>query len=68
MDGIALLGLLAIIYGAVVIFLAIKKPEKIWSMRKIKAFIKVLGDKGTVIFFYVWAILFIVLGVWLLIK
>lgn len=64
----ALLALLAIIYGGFVIFLTIKKPPKIWNMKKIQGFEKVLGRKGTEIFFYIWAILFLILGIWLLIK
>lgn len=60
-----LLGLLAFIYSGVVIFLAIKKPEKIWKIKKIQAFEKALGKRGTEILFYAWAILFIALGIWL---
>jgi len=68
MNGLGLLGLLAILYAIFVVFVAIKKPPKIWGMQKIKIFRKVLGEKGTVIFFYVWAVLFTALGVWLLMK
>ncbi len=60
-----LLGLLAFAYAVAVVVIAMKKPEKIWNMAKIQMFIKVLGEKGTVIFFYVWAVLFAVLGIWL---
>ncbi len=60
-----ILGLLALVYAVAVVFIAYKKPEGIWKMGKIQAFIKVLGEKGTVIFFYVWAVLFVVLGIWL---
>ena len=60
--------ILAILYAVVVILLAVMKPEKIWKMKKIQMFEKVLGAKGTEIFFYVWALAFLVLGVWLLTK
>lgn len=60
-----LLGLLALIYGIFVIYVAIKKPAKIWSMGKIQGFIKVLGEKGTVVFFIIWGIAFAALGIWL---
>ncbi len=60
-----MLGLLALIYALVVVFIAYKKPEAVWKMGKIQGFVKVLGDKGTVIFFYIWAALFVVLGLWL---
>lgn len=59
-------GILALVYSAAVVAIAVLKPEKIWKMKKIQLFIKFLGDKGTEIFFYVWALIFLVLGVWLL--
>ncbi len=68
MNWMPLLGLLAIAYGVFVGYIAIKKPPVIWNMKKIQTFIKVLGEKGTVIFFYIWGIGFLALGVWLLIK
>lgn len=61
---INLLGLLAFVYAAFVIFVAFKQPPAIWNMKKIEAFKKVLGEKGTVIFFYIWAVIFIGLGIW----
>ncbi|NBI07982.1 hypothetical protein [Senegalia massiliensis] len=60
-----LLGLLAIVYALFVLYIAIKKPNSIWNMTKIKLFKKLLGEKGTVTFFVIWGILFIGLGVWL---
>lgn len=61
-------GIVAIIYAVAVVVIAVMKPEKIWRMKKIEMFIKVLGDRGTEIFFYIWALLFLFLGVWLLTK
>ncbi len=66
MDGYALLGLLAILYAIAVVYIAAKKPPKLWEMAKIRMFRKVLGEQGTVVFFYVFALLAIVLGIWLL--
>jgi len=60
--------IVSIFYAAAVIVLAITKPAAIWNMKKIQMFEKVLGVKGTEIFFYVWALIFLVLGVWLLTK
>jgi len=60
-----LLGILALLYAVAVVFIALKKPEAIWNMKKIELFKKFLGEKGTVIFFYIWAILFVALGIWL---
>jgi len=61
-------GILAILYAAMVVVLAIMKPKAIWRMKKIQIFEKFLGVKGTEIFFYIWALIFLVLGVWLLAK
>ncbi len=60
-----LVGLLAIIYAILVFWISAKKPEKIWNMGKIQAFIKILGEKGTVVFFYIWGVIFAGLGIWL---
>lgn len=66
MDWLALLGLVLIVYAAVVVWIAVKKPEKIWNMAKIRIFRKVLGEKGTVIFFWVFAAISLGIGIWLL--
>lgn len=66
MDTMALLGILALLYAVTVIGITIKRPEKIWKMKKIQFFIKYLGEKGTVIFFYIWAFIFVGIGIWLL--
>jgi hypothetical protein len=65
MNWYPLLGLLALAYAGLVIFITVKKPEKLWQIGKIQAFVKVLGERGTEIFFYVFAVIFLVLGVWL---
>jgi len=57
--------ILAIIYAALVVVIAVVKPAPIWNMKKIELFKKFLGEKGTEIFFYIWAFLFLALGVWL---
>ena len=61
-------GVLAVIYAVAVVVIAVVKPEMIWNMKKIEMFKKVLGDKGTEIFFYIWALIFLVLGIWLLVR
>lgn len=63
MNIVPLLGLLAFVYAGLVVWIAMKKPGKIWNMGKIQGFVKVLGEKGTVIFFYVWGAAFVVLGI-----
>lgn len=57
--------ILAILYAAAVVVIAVVKPPQIWRMKKIELFKKFLGDTGTEIFFYIWALIFLVLGVWL---
>ncbi len=61
-------GILAIVYALAVVVIAVVKPEKIWNMKKIELFKKVMGEKGTEIFFYVWALVFLVLGIWLITR
>ncbi|WP_422486466.1 hypothetical protein [Gudongella sp. DL1XJH-153] len=61
-------GILAVVYAAAVVVIAVVKPEKIWNMKKIELFKKVLGDRGTEIFFYIWALIFLVLGIWLITR
>lgn len=68
MNTMALLGILALVYAFAVFFITYKKPEAVWNMKKIQGFVKVLGKKGTDIFFYIWAIGFTILGIWLLAK
>ena len=68
MNGLALLGIVLILYSAFIIYIALKKPQSIWNMKKIQLFIKVLGENGTVYFFYIWAVLAAIIGIWLLIK
>lgn len=66
MNWYPLLALLCFAYTGLCFWLVIKKPEKLWGISKIQWFVKVLGEKGADIFFYVWGIAFAALGVWLL--
>jgi hypothetical protein len=61
----ALWGILAAGYGVFVVFVAKTKLPAIWNMGKVKGFKKVLGEKGTVIFFYIWGAIFIAVAIWL---
>ena len=63
-----LLGILAVAYAAIVVFIAAKKPKSMWEMGKIKWFRKTMGEQGTVIFFYIWAAAFMGLALWLFIA
>ena len=66
MDGLALLGLILILYAGAVVYITLKKPEAIWNMAKIRVFRKLLGDRGTEIFFYLFALASAGFGLWLL--
>lgn len=68
MDGLALLGIVLVVYSVFVFYIAAKKPKKIWDMGKIEGFKKFLGEKGTVIFFIIWGLLTLAIGIWLIIK
>ncbi len=61
-----ILGIIAIIYASFVIFITIKRPEKIWSMKKIQFFEKKFGANNTILMFYAWALFFYFLGFWLM--
>ncbi|GAB4279855.1 MAG: hypothetical protein Kow0056_13580 [Coriobacteriia bacterium] len=56
MDGLLILAIVLWVYAAFVIFIALVKPAPIWNMAKIQGFVRLLGEKGTVVFFIVWAI------------
>lgn len=68
MDGLALLGLILIAYAVAVVFITLKKPEQIWNMGKIRMFRKILGEKGTDIFFYIFSLASAAFGIWLLVR
>jgi len=66
MNWYPLLALLAFAYAAAVLYIVIKKPPKIMQMGKLQAIEKMLGKKGADIFYYVWAVVFAAMGIWLL--
>lgn len=68
MNTSALIGILLIVYAVAVVYLTLKKPESIWKMKKIQTFEKILGVKGTEIFFYGFSIAAAALGIWLMTK
>ncbi|MFA6617776.1 MAG: hypothetical protein WCT23_01750 [Candidatus Neomarinimicrobiota bacterium] len=62
------LGIFLVLYGIAVFLIAALKPEKIWQMGKIQGFIKILGDIGTQIFFFIWGAAALGFGIWFMIK
>ena len=68
MDGLALIGLILLVYAGAVVYITLKKPEAIWNMAKIRMFQKILGDRSTEIFFYLFALASAGFGLWLLVN
>ena len=64
--GLLILGIFLLVYGVFVLILAFtKKPAAIWNMGKIQGFVKMLGNTGTVIFFTIWGLATLGIGIWL---
>jgi hypothetical protein len=55
-DGLLILAIVLWVYAVAVIVIALAKPAPIWNLAKIQGFVKMMGEKGTTIFFIVWAI------------
>jgi hypothetical protein len=53
MEPLLLLAIFLAIYGALVLGVALFKPEPIWKMGKIQGFVSLLGEKGTVVLFVI---------------
>lgn len=68
MGCLALLGIFLLVYMIAVVLIAVKKPMSIWNKKKIQFFIKVIGEKGTVVFFCVWSLITEGIGIWLRIR
>ena len=69
MDGMTILAIVVLLYGALCLALALfKAPAAIWNMGKIEGFKKLLGEVGTQVFLGVWGVAGIALGVWLLVR
>ena len=68
MSGLALLGVLLVLYAVVVVVVAIKQPSPIWNTVKGRTLIKLFGDKGTVVVFYIVAAAALITGILLMIR
>jgi hypothetical protein len=67
-EPLLLLAIFLFAYGVLVIVITVFKPAPIWRMAKIQGFIKLLGEKGTVILFIVVGIAALVGGYFALIN
>ena len=68
MNGLALLGIVLVVYGALVFLFAFKKPDSLYEIGKIRAIRSKLGEKGAVILFYIWGAIALGFGIWLLVR
>jgi hypothetical protein len=69
MDGMTVLAIVVLLYGALCLALALfKAPAAIWNMGKIEGFKKLFGELGTQVFLGVWGVAGVALGVWLLVR
>jgi len=60
-----ILGILVILYAIFFVVIAVVKPGVVWNSQKTERLKKVLGERGAGIFFYIWALLILALGIWL---
>ena len=67
MDASTWWGIGLIAYALLVFAITFWKPAPIWGMGKIQAFVKLFGEKGTVIFFLLFALIVLAIGVALLV-
>ncbi|MDF1522181.1 MAG: hypothetical protein P1P87_05105 [Trueperaceae bacterium] len=69
MDGMTILAIALLLYGALCLALALfKAPAAIWDLGKIEGFKKLLGEVGTQVFIGVWGVVAIAIGIWLLVR
>lgn len=62
------LGIFLVLYGIAVYLITALRPTKIWQTGKIQGFIKILGEIGTRIFFFIFGGAALGFGIFLLIK
>jgi hypothetical protein len=62
---LTILGIVAILYGIFTLYITWVKPPALWGIAKIQAFVSLLSLRGTEIFFSVFAVAMIALGLWL---
>lgn len=67
MEAATIWGIILVVYALLVIALTVFKPAPIWRLGKIQGFIKLLGEKGTVVFFWIFALIVLIIGIVLLV-
>lgn len=68
MNWYPLIALLAFLYAAAVFYIVIKKPPSLMQLGKLQMFQKLLGERGADIFYYVWGLLAVAIGIWALMQ
>ncbi|MFZ6029236.1 MAG: hypothetical protein ACOYYS_16105 [Chloroflexota bacterium] len=66
MDILTLVGILLLLYGIACLSIGLAKPQAIWKLGKIQAFVQLLGEKGTVAMMLVLGVATIAGGLFLL--
>ena len=59
------LGIFLIVYSLAVFWISFRKPAAIWKMGKIQGFVKILGESGTQVFFVIFGLAALGIGIWL---
>jgi len=67
MDASTWWGIALIAYALFTLGITLFRPNPIWRMGKVHAFVKLLGEKGTVIFFIVFSLIAAGVGIALLV-
>jgi hypothetical protein len=60
-----ILSFVLIIYGILVLYLTLSKSNLLFNNPKTKMFFKMFGEKGTIIFFVIWGLIALGIGVYL---
>ena len=68
MNGITILAIFLILWGAATLLVGILRPKALWELGKIQGFVTILTARGTTIFFTVIGLLALAGGVALLLN
>lgn len=49
MDILTVVGIILVLYGIACFYIALAKPKAVWNLGKIRGFVELLGERGTVI-------------------
>lgn len=64
----SIIGLCLIFYGMTVLYIDVVKPISLWDRKKIRIVVKLLGEKGTEMFFHIFGWIITLLGIFLMLR